>query len=343
MNVRRFAVLGAAGLLALAAVTPVVAQAPQDPLGVVEIPAGEPIHVAMWGVLSGANAVLGEDIVRGIEIQIDDHGGKLLGRDIQLTKEDGGCSPEGGATAAQKLAADKTIVGLIGSVCSDETVGGIKTITDAGLTTISPSNTRPLLTDPNRGPEYAGFARTAFNDAVQGKVVAEFVYNGLGLRKAATIHDGSAYAEALQQVFADEFTKMGGQIVIQEAVSAGQSDMKPVLTKVAAAAPEIIYYPIFTAEGAFITAQSKQVPGLEKAALIGSDGLFSSQMVVAAGPAADGMYISAPDYSAMAAGYADFVQKHIAKYGEKPLSAFHAHAYDASAGPQACANNHIQL
>ena len=34
----------------------------------------------------------------------------------------------------------------------------------------------------------------------------------------ATIHDGSAYAEALQQVFADEFTQLGGKIVAQEAV-----------------------------------------------------------------------------------------------------------------------------
>ena len=50
---------------------------------------------------------------------------------------------EGGATAAQKLAADSTIVGLIGSACSDETVGGIAALTAAGLTTISPSNTRP--------------------------------------------------------------------------------------------------------------------------------------------------------------------------------------------------------
>ena len=32
-----------------------------DPLGVVEIPAGEPIHIAFWGVLSGADASLGED------------------------------------------------------------------------------------------------------------------------------------------------------------------------------------------------------------------------------------------------------------------------------------------
>ena len=94
-------------------------------------------------------------------------------------------------------------MGLIGSACSDEVVGGIKSITEAGLTTISPSNTRPALTAEDRDATYAGYARTAHNDAFQGKVAAEYVFNELGLKKAATIHDGSGYAEALAGVFAD--------------------------------------------------------------------------------------------------------------------------------------------
>ncbi|MBM2848263.1 MAG: putative branched-chain amino acid transporter, periplasmic amino acid-binding protein [Anaerolineales bacterium] len=303
---------------------------PTDALGVVTIPSGEPIHIAYWGVLSGADATLGEDSKRGVEIAVDDKGGKLLGRDIRLTTEDGLCTPEGGATAAQKLAADTTLVGLIGSSCSDETVGGIKTLNDAGLTTISPSNTRPALTFPDRDATYAGYLRTAHSDAFQGKAVAEFVFNELKVKTAATIHDGSAYAEALQQVFADEYKKLGGTITVQEAVSKGQTDMKPVLTAVAATKPDVIYYPIFVAEGGFITAQAREVPGLENVALIGSDGMFSADMLKGAGPAAEGMYLSSPDFTAFQAGYKDFLTKHTAKYGGSPLSVFHAHAYDAT-------------
>ena len=303
---------------------------PADELGVVTIPPGEPIHIAYWGVLSGADATLGEDSKRGVEIAIDDKGGKLLGRDIRLTTEDGLCTPEGGATAAQKLAADTTLVGLIGSSCSDETVGGIKTLNDAGLTTISPSNTRPALTFPDRDATFAGYLRTAHSDAFQGKAVAEFVYNELKMTTAATIHDGSAYAEALQQVFVDEFKKLGGTVTVQEAVSKGSTDMKPVLTAIAATNPQVIYYPIFVAEGGFITAQAAEVPGLENVAKIGSDGMFSADMLKGAGPAAEGMYLSSPDFTAFQAGYQDFLAKHTTKYGGNPLSVFHAHAYDAT-------------
>jgi branched-chain amino acid transport system substrate-binding protein len=219
---------------------------------------------------------------------------------------------------------------LIGSSCSDETVGGIKTLNDAGLTTISPSNTRPALTFPDRDATYAGYLRTAHSDAFQGKAVAEFVFNELGLTTAATIHDGSAYAEALQQVFADEFAALGGEITIQEAVSKGQVDMVPVLTRVAATSPDVVYYPIFIAEGGFITAQVRGVPGLEDAILIGSDGMFSPDFVRAAGPNAVDMYLSSPDFTSFADAYQDFKAKHLAKFGGNVLSIFHAHAYDAT-------------
>jgi branched-chain amino acid transport system substrate-binding protein len=330
MKIRTLGIIGAAGLLAVAAVVPASAQPPEDSLRVVEIPAGEPLVIGTWGVQSGADASLGQDWMNSVAIAADDRDNMFMGHEIQIVTEDGLCTPEGGATAAQKLAANSQLVGLIGSACSDETVGGIATLTNAGLTTISPSNTRPALTAPDRGAEFAGYLRTAHSDAFQGKAVAEFVYNELGLKNAATIHDGSAYGQALQQVFADEFTAMGGTITVQEAVQKGQTDMKPVLTAVAATNPEVIYFPIFTAEGGAIAAQSKEVAGLENAVLIGSDGMFSSDFVKAAGPAANGMYLSSPNFSAFQAGYADLLTKYKDKFGINPPQAFHAHGYDAT-------------
>ena len=309
---------------------PVAAFQCTDAIGCVDIAPGEPVHIAYWGVLSGPDSSLGEDSKRGVEIAIDDMGGKFQGHDILLTTEDAGCTPEGGATAATKLATDTSIVGLIGSSCSDETVGGIATLTNAGLTTISPSNTRPVLTNPERGPDYAGYLRTAHSDAFQGKAVAEFAYNYLKVTKAATLHDGSTYAQALQQVFADEFVKLGGTIVAQEAVAKDATDMKPVLTTIAAAGPEFLYYPVFVAVGGYVTAQIRDVAGLENVKIAGSDGIFTADLLKGGGENTKGMYLSSPDFSAFTGDYAGFIAKHTAKYGGSTLSTFHAHAYDAA-------------
>jgi branched-chain amino acid transport system substrate-binding protein len=300
-----------------------------DEYGCVEIPEGEPLHIAFWGVLSGPDASLGEDSRRGVELAVAEIGGTLVGHEIQLTTEDGLCTPEGGAAAAQRLAADPTIVGLVGSSCSDETVGGIQAITEAGLTTISSSNTRPALTAEDRDETFAGYLRTAHSDSFQGLAVAEFAVEQ-GYATAATIHDGSAYAQALQQVFADAFTELGGEIVLQDAIERGQTDMVPVLTRVAAEAPDFLYYPIFIAEGGFITSQVRDVPGLEETVLAGSDGMFSPDFLTAAGPNAEGMYLSSPDFTAFAAEYADLVALYEETFGEAPLAVFHAHAFDAA-------------
>jgi len=302
----------------------------EDKIGVVKIKPGEPIHIACWFVVAGPDASLGTDTKRGVEIAIEDKGKKILGFPIKLTIQDTGCNAEGGQAAATKLAADPTIVAAIGSNCSSEARPGAPILWKAGISTVSPSNTAPFLTDPKRGLEYDGYLRTAHNDKVQGAVAAEFAIKHLKVKKAATIHDGSPYAEQLQAVFAETFKKLGGAITSQEAVAPTDTDMRPVLTKIATGKPEFIYYPIFIAAGGHITRQVKEVKGLEKVSLMGADGIFSPDFYKAAGETAIGVYHSSPDFSAFAAGYKDFLAKHQKKYGEKPLAPFHAHAYDAA-------------
>jgi len=302
----------------------------EDKIGVVKIKPGDPIHIACWMVVAGPDASLGTDTKRGVEIAIDDRGGKILGFSIKLTVQDTGCNAEGGLAAATKLAADPTIVAAIGSNCSSEARPGAPILWKAGIATVSPSNTAPFLTDPKRGPEYEGYLRTAHNDKVQGAVAAEFAIKKLKVKKAATIHDGSVYAEQLQGVFAETFKKLGGTITSQEAVAPTDTDMRPVLTKIATGKPDFIYYPIFIAAGGHVTRQVKEVRGLEKVSLMGADGIFSTDFYKAAGDTALGMYHSSPDFSAFAAGYKNFLEKHQKKYGEKPLAPFHAHGYDAA-------------
>lgn len=298
-------------------------------LGTLEIGPGEPIKLAYMLVTAGADQALGVDSKNGVELAIDDLKGEFMGHPLELTGEDTGCSAEGGQTAATKLAGDKSIVAIIGTSCSSEARAAAPIISDAGLTMVSPSNTAPDLTDPAQ--HAAGYLRTAHNDKVQGKVAAEFVYNDLKLKKVATIHDGSPYAEGLVGAFTENFKALGGEITSAEAVNPDDTDMKPVLTTIAAGNPEMIYFPIFTKAGGFVASQSKEIPQLATVKLMGADGLFSPDFLKAAGTAALGMYLSSPDFSTFGSDYKDkFLPAYQAKFGSKPISAFHAHAYDAT-------------
>jgi branched-chain amino acid transport system substrate-binding protein len=300
-----------------------------DKLGCVDIGPTDPVHIAYGFVTSGDNSTLGLDTKYGAELAVDDAGGKVLGHAVKFDGQDTGCSAEGGQAAATKLAADKTIVAVIGTNCSSEARAAAPILlTQAGLSMISPSNTAPDLTDPAK--RVAGYFRTAHNDKVQGAVAADFVALQLKKLKAATIHDGSIYAQGLTGVFVEQFKKDGGTVTAQEAVNVGDKDMKPVLTRIAAGKPDLIYFPIFVAEGGFIASQVRDVPGLETTLLMGADGIFSPDFLKAGGKNTVGMFWSSPDFSAFGSGYQALVAAYLKKYNVKSVQApFHAHAYDA--------------
>jgi branched-chain amino acid transport system substrate-binding protein len=163
-------------------------------------------------------------------------------------------------------------------------------------------------------------------------MVAEYLYNEKGARTLATVHDGSGYAEALAEVARTHFEELGGTIIANgdQAIAKTDVDMDGVLTPIAAGAPDALFFPVFIAGAGYLTDQAKDTPGLEDTILMSADGTFSPDYITAAGSAAVGQLISSPDTSKFTGAYQDFLAKHREKYGEEPLSIFHAHAYDAT-------------
>lgn len=302
-----------------------------DAIGCVDIAAGDPIHIGAMLTISGATAFLGEDSRGGVEIAIADRGGTVLGHDIQFTVEDSLCSAEGGQTAATKITADPTILGVIGTNCSSAMTAAMSTMSAAGVVTLSPSNTAPALTlvDSPLGATWeAGYFRICHTDIFQGAAAADFAWEVLGATTAATIHDGSPYADQLQRIMADRFRELGGTVTFQGAVNVGDLDMRAILTTVAADTPDVLYFPIFEPEGPFIVAQSSEISGLEDTILFGADGLLVASFPENSGANAIGMYLSGPfvdnpDYDA-------FLVRWDEQIGGVPPSGFHAFAYDGT-------------
>ena len=296
-----------------------------DAIGCVDIAPDEPIHIAAVNPVTTGASVYGEAATGGINIAIAEQG-QLLGLDILLSVEDSACSSEGGESAFQRVAADPTIVGVIGTTCSSAMTAAMSAMSGAGLVAISPSVTGPAMTDPARLWQ-EGFFRTAHNDIFQSAMDANFAYNDLGARSAATVHDGDAYTEGLATEFAAAFEALGGTITAAEAINKGDTDMRPVLTTIAADSPDVLFFPIFQPEGDFIAAQSVEIPGLEDTILFGADGLFVAPFGPSAGTAALDMYMSGPYFDDPAVDA--FLASFEALTGGPPPGPFGEHAYDA--------------
>jgi len=209
-------------------------------------------------------------------------------------------------------------------MCSSSCIPASDVYEKAHYTMVSPSCTAVVF--GTRG--LAAANRVCWSDAIQGPAAADFVFNTLGARNMATIHDGSPYGEGLVNETAAAFEKLGGTVVAQEAVSVGDTDMRPLLTKIGVEGPDIIYFGGFVAEGAFLATQRFDV-GMEDVIFMGADGIKAEDFITAAGDAAEGSYASAADLGSAGPGLADFMVKYEETYGEAPPAPFHAHAHDA--------------
>ena len=310
----------------------------QADLGTVTVAPGEAIHIRSMNALTGGSGI-GIPNQRGVALAIADYG-PIKGHAVSMGAGlDSVCSVAGGRAAAESVVADqRQVVGVIGTSCSVAAATAAPIISKAGLVMIAPSTTSPSLTSDLQGHAGAnyhpGYYRTANNDLYQAQAVAQFAYNELGLRKVAAIHDGDPYTSGLTGAFATEFRKLGGATVLA-AIAKGDTDMIPVLTEIAAGTPDGLFFPLFPAEGGHIVRQVGAVAGLEDVTLIGGAALLVSRFLAV--PESAGIYLPGPDLrfgdntnETTAKSNAALVADYQDRYGEPPLSAYLAHAYDAT-------------
>ena len=301
-----------------------------DDLGVIKIPKGAPITIGGYWVISGADTAMGLNSKRGAELAFKNIGDKLLGHPIKFTVEDDLCSAEGGQPRrpSWRRPAD---VHRAGRCVLQRRHAGRADPWQQGIPNICTACSAPSLTAPDRGAQYDGFGRTIASDIDQGASDAKYMTTVMKAKTIVAIHDGSPYAQQLAAVAAKNFTATGGKVLSTEAVAPTDVDMHPVLTKIAAEKPDVIYMPIFVAAAAQLLRQSKEIPGLEHTAIPAAAHWRRRSSSRPPVPVV-GFHIAYPDVSidTMGKGYPAFVAEYKKVYGEAPISGYHANAYDAA-------------
>lgn len=297
-----------------------------DAFGCASFETGQTVKIGMGSPLTGDNANFGTDISQGAMIAIED-AGELNGFKFELVSEDDGGTPEGGAAVANKLVSDPTVVAIAGHIFSGATEAAMPIYEQAGLPMMSPSATNPPLTQ--KGSKV--FNRVAFTDAVQGKFAAEYLYNNLGKRSIAVLHDGGAYGQGLAEVVRDQFTALGGTVTAFEGITTGEADYSATLAALAASSPEALYFGGYV-QDAVVLVNQMATQGLTDTVFFGCDGTFGTDYVARTGANSEGSYGTSLIPPASDAKDA-FDAKYMEKYGIESgtLSPFTWTAYDSAA------------
>jgi branched-chain amino acid transport system substrate-binding protein len=298
-----------------------------DPFGCAVFAPGDTVKIGMGAPMTGGNASYGIDISQGATIAVED-GGDVQGWKFELDAEDDGGTPEGGAAVANKLASDPAVVAVAGHIFSGATSSAMPIYEKAGIPMLSPSATNPALT--TTGSKV--FNRIAFTDLNQGNAAADYLFNTLGVKKLAAIHDGSDYGKGLADIVVAQFEKDGGEVVDEVAITPGETDYTAVLSAVASKAPEAIFFGGYTAEGAIVANQMKQT-GLENAIFFGDDGTYGEDFLARTGANGEGAYATIAPASPDSAAKEAFNAAYLDEFGKEAgsLSPYTWAGYDSAA------------
>jgi len=283
------------------------------------------IKIGVAAPYTGNLASYGDNIKAGVSLklqEINDAGG-INGQKVELVWGDDLCQPKDAGTVGAKFAADKSIVAVIGHLCSSATLAAMPIYVRNGMPTISPTSTNPTIGDVGKG----WFFRNCYTDDFQGKYLASYVVPKLlGKNKVAIFYENNDYAIGLKDSFVAGAQESGVTVTGAEAYMTGTTDFTPQLTKLMADKPEAIFLCGYHPEGALIAGQGRKL-GFD-GPLFGADGIDNVDYINIAGKAAENTYCTVP-FLAQSAGPAgqDFAVR-FKKSAGRDVDWMSANAYD---------------
>jgi branched-chain amino acid transport system substrate-binding protein len=284
------------------------------------------IRIGVASPFTGDLAAYGDNIKAGVTLklkEINDAGG-INGQKVELVWGDDLCAPKDAGTVGAKFAADKSIVAVIGHLCSSATLAAMPIYVRAGLPAISPTSTNPTIGDVGKG----WFFRNCYTDDFQGKYLASYVVPKLmGKNSVAIFYENNDYAIGLKDSFIAGAKTTGIKVTGAEAYVAKTTDFTPQLTKLLRDKPDTIFLCGYHPEGALIAGQARKL-GFN-GPLFGADGLDNEDYIKIGGKATDNTYLTVPFLAASAGpeGKA-FAKRYKAAYG-RDVDWMSANAYDA--------------
>jgi branched-chain amino acid transport system substrate-binding protein len=287
-------------------------------------PAQEVVKIAVGAPLTGPLAKHGHEVANAVKLAAEEWNarGGVLGSKVAVLDADDQGNPQVGVAAAEKVAADPAVLGVVYGITSVTCIPSSDVFEKASLAMISPGCTNPKVTDRR----LKVVNRVCARDDAQGPAGAMFAVQDLGAKKLAVFDDGTTGPRGA----ADEFEKQAkrlGATTLRYVVRAGDKDFRAVLGTVPKDV-NAIYASLWAPEAALLAKQLPDV-GLD-VRMIGPDGQFEPvDYIQASGGAAEGNYVTflVPDMRKTAAAR-NFVKAFEARHGA--LSSYGPLAYEAT-------------
>ncbi|NJM56901.1 MAG: ABC transporter substrate-binding protein [Synechococcales cyanobacterium RU_4_20] len=234
------------------------------------------------------------EILRGVaqaQEELNQAGG-IGGKRLQLLLVDDDNDKTSAAKIAQRLSQNAEVIGVICCNTSDLSLASVEAYTTGKLSVIAPVAT---AVDLSNSSDY--FFRTVPNDNMAAKSLAEYAYYKLGSSRAVVyFNEQSDYSKSLKQAFSTEFSRLGGEVVMDVDFVSGktgfnpQDDLKAAKDK---GADAIVLFPSGNVlDKAFLVMDSNVKQG--QLPMLAGDDVYNSRTLDLGGDKAIGSVLSVP-------------------------------------------------
>jgi branched-chain amino acid transport system substrate-binding protein len=300
--------------------------------------AGDPQLIKIVSSLprTGSAKAQTDTIVNGIKIALDEAGYKAGDFRIVYADWDDATAGAGQWTAeaetanAARAVRDSDVMVYIGTYNSGAAKISMPILNRAHLLMVSPANTWPGLTKPDKGdPGEPGiyrpsgevsYLRMVPTDDLQGPLGAAWAKE-MGVKRVYVLDDNEVYGKGIATLFIEACQDLGIEVLGHESIDSKAQEFKPLMATIRSDKPDMIYFGGTTQSKGGQIAKDMVAAGLDCKLMV-PDACYEEAFIESAGPdnVNDRCYATfggLPPEELTGPGK-DFVDKYTARYGGKP-------------------------
>ena len=246
--------------------------------------AQDTITIGVAGPMTGQYATFGQQLRNGADMALADlnAAGGVMGRKLAIEIGDDACDPKQARAVGEKFAGMK-VPFVAGHYCSSSSIPASEAYAEGNVLQITPASTNPTFTDRGLWNTF----RVCGRDDQQGAVAGGFIAKNYKGKNVAVLHDKSTYGKGLADETKKSLNKAGFKEKLYEAYTQGDKDFNALVSKLKAAAIDVVYVGGYHTEAGLILRQMRD-QGL-KAQMISGDAIATNEFWSITGPAGEGM------------------------------------------------------
>jgi branched-chain amino acid transport system substrate-binding protein len=233
-------------MLALA-VLPAGAQAPQ------------PIRVGFSSAMSGPSAITGEGVMWGATMAVDEINarGGIMGRRVEVYFGDNKGTPGEAVSAVRKLVDVDKVDVIVGQTHSGACLGSMPIIKELQVPQVTESCSNPRIREMSGKGGNEWQFRVNIDDLMMANAFAKYIAKNA--RTVSIVAQNDDFGRGAATAYDAAFKKSGVKLVSTEFFDRGQSDYRPLLTRLKRSNPESLLMVMLANEGSVFMRQYREL------------------------------------------------------------------------------------